>query len=238
MTATTQVAGRGRGSNVWVAPPGALMFSFVHSHSLALSASAPVVFIQYLAALAIVRGIKSYAPGYSAIPVRLKWPNDIYAESPTAPGTFVKIGGILVNSSYSGSNYNIVTGIGINLDNALPTISLNQLVSKHNLKPFTMERLLASILANFEAVYDEFCRSGFDRRLEEEYYEAWLHSNQIVTLEMHEGVRARIKGITRDWGLLVAEELGWEDRGTGRMVQLQSDSNSFDFLKGLIRRKI
>lgn len=238
MTATTQVAGRGRGSNVWVAPPGALMFSFVHNHSLALSASAPVVFIQYLAALAIVRGIKNYAPGYSAIPVRLKWPNDVYAESPTAPGTFVKIGGILVNSSYSGSSYSIVTGIGINLENALPTISLNQLVSKHNLKPFTMERLLASILANFEAVYGEFCRLGFDRNLEEEYYEAWLHTNQIVTLETHEGVRARIKGITRDWGLLLAEELGWEDRTTGRVVQLQSDSNSFDFFKGLIKRKI
>lgn len=51
-------------------------------------------------------------------------------------------------------------------------------------------------------------------------------------------MRARIKGITRDWGLLLAEELGWEDRGTGRVWQLQSDSNSFDFLKGLLKRKV
>ena len=47
-----------------------------------------------------------------------------------------------------------------------------------------------------------------------------------------------IKGITRDWGLLVAEELGWEDRGTGKVWTLQSDSNSFDFFRGLVRRKV
>jgi len=51
-------------------------------------------------------------------------------------------------------------------------------------------------------------------------------------------MKARIKGITTDWGLLVAEELGWEERPTGRVVQLQSDSNSFDFFKGLLKRKV
>lgn len=59
-----------------------------------------------------------------------------------------------------------------------------------------------------------------------------------MTLEAEGGVRARIKGITTDWGLLVAEELGWEERPTGRVVQLQSDSNSFDFFKGLLKRKV
>jgi biotin--protein ligase len=59
-----------------------------------------------------------------------------------------------------------------------------------------------------------------------------------VTLEAEGGVRARIKGITRDWGLLVAEELGWEDQWTGKRWTLQSDSNSFDFFRGLVRRKV
>lgn len=239
LTATQQVAGRGRGSNVWVAPPGALMFSTVLHHSFQLTQSAPVIFIQYLAALAIVRGVKNYAPGYDQIPVKLKWPNDIYAQLPgSTANPIVKIGGILVNSSYSGSSYDIVCGIGLNLANPLPTTSLNQLASAANLKPFTYEKLLASILANFEEIYADFCARGFGRDMEGEYYDAWLHTNQIVILETHEGIRARIKGITRDWGLLLAEELGWEDRSTGRLVQLQSDSNSFDFFKGLVRRKI
>ncbi|KAF2111657.1 biotin-protein ligase [Lophiotrema nucula] len=240
LTATTQIAGRGRGNNVWVAPPGALMFSTVIHHSFALSQTAPVIFIQYLAALAIVRGIKQYAPGYENIPVKLKWPNDIYALPPQAKtaAEVVKIGGILVNSSYSGSSYDAVCGIGLNLSNALPTTSLNLLASQHNLRPFTYEKLLASILAQFEDLYSSFTHNGFSRDMEGEYYDSWLHTDQIVTLETHEGVRAKIKGITRDWGLLLAEELGWGDRPTGRVVSLQSDSNSFDFFKGLVRRKV
>jgi len=62
--------------------------------------------------------------------------------------------------------------------------------------------------------------------------------DQIVTLETEGGSRARIKGITRDWGLLLADELGWEDRPTGHTVSLQSDSNSFDFFRGLVKRKV
>jgi biotin--protein ligase len=75
--ATVQVAGRGRGANVWVAPMGAVMFSTCIRHSMELSSKAPVVFVQYLAAIAIAEGIKSYGKGYQDIPVKLKWPNDI-----------------------------------------------------------------------------------------------------------------------------------------------------------------
>jgi biotin--protein ligase len=241
MTATTQIAGRGRGGNVWISPPGGLMFSTVMHHSMAMSQTAPVVFIQYLAALAIVQGIKNYAPGYQKIPVKLKWPNDIYAQLPgSANNPVVKIGGILVNSSYSGTTYDLVCGIGLNLSNALPTTSLNLLASTQSppLKPFTPEKLLASILAQFESLYDTFCQAGFTRDMEGAYYDAWLHTNQVVTLESDGGIKAKIKGITRDWGLLLAEELGWEDRPTGRVVTLQSDSNSFDFFRGLLRRKV
>ncbi|KAF1942737.1 class II aaRS and biotin synthetase [Clathrospora elynae] len=241
MTAAMQIAGRGRGTNVWVAPPGALMFSTVLHHCFTLSQSAPVIFIQYLAALAIVQGIKSYAPGYSKIPVKLKWPNDIYAQLPgSSNNPVVKIGGILVNSSYSGSTYDIVCGIGLNLSNALPTTSLNLLASSQSppLKAFTPEKLLASILAHFETLYSTFCQTGFNRDMEGAYYDNWLHMDQVVTLESEGGVKARIKGITRDWGLLLAEELGWQDQPTGRLVALQSDSNSFDFFRGLVRRKV
>ncbi|PGH29117.1 biotin-protein ligase, partial [[Emmonsia] crescens] len=76
-TATVQVAGRGRGSNVWVSPSGQLMFSTVIKHPVENMARAPVVFIQYIAAIAIAQGIKSYDKGYENMPIKLKWPNDI-----------------------------------------------------------------------------------------------------------------------------------------------------------------
>ena len=241
-TATTQVAGRGRGNNVWVSPPGSLMFSTVIKHSMSLTQKAPVVFVQYIAAMAIVKAIQTYAPGYEKLPIRLKWPNDIYALDIKATGEererFIKIGGILVNSSYSGTDYTLVVGIGLNLSNAAPTTGLNVVASTVKLPAFQSEKLLACILVSFERIYNQFCRDGWSRELQGEYYKMWLHSDQIVNLEAEGGVRARIKGVTSDWGLLLAEELGWEDRPTGKTWQLQSDSNSFDFFKGLLKRKV
>ena len=59
-----------------------------------------------------------------------------------------------------------------------------------------------------------------------------------MTLEAEGGVRARLRGITRDWGLLRVEECVEGGKGTGRFWELQSDCNSFDFFKGLVRRKV
>ena len=259
-TATVQVAGRGRGSNIWVSPPGSLMFSTVIRHPIALMKSAPVVFVQYLAAMAVVQGVQTYdGTKYANVPIKLKWPNDIYADDPAYKDKddgnskskesggndlrkYTKIGGILVNSHYNSAEYIAVCGIGLNTSNPSPTTSLNSLLPKH-LAPFTIERLLARILTCFEELYDRFCAVGFDQSFEELYYRDWLHMGQVVTLETEGGIKARIRGITRDYGLLVAEEVvedslrgGW--KGTGRTLQLQSDSNSFDFFRGLVRRKV
>ncbi|MCJ1449964.1 biotin holocarboxylase synthetase [Mycoblastus sanguinarius] len=225
-TATVQVAGRGRGSNVWVSPTGSLMFSTIVRHPVSLTPHAPVVFLQYLAALAIVEGVKTYDP-----PDHANTSSD--AVDPSSE-QLVKVGGILVNSHYNASEFLSVIGIGLNTTNAAPTTSLNALKPP---APFTLEKLLARILTSFSALYNRFIQTGFDKSFEEMYYKHWLHTGQVVTLEAEGGVRARIKGITSDWGLLLAEELAWEDRPTGKVWQLQSDSNSFDFFKGLVKRK-
>lgn len=229
------------------------MFSTIVRHQVSSTPQAPVVFLQYLAALAVVQGVKTYDVGYEGMPLKLKWPNDIcelpshtsdhHLEIPlTNPDaidpqtkTPVKIGGILVNSHYNSQEYLSVLGIGLNTTNPAPTTSLNALSPPH---PFTLEKLLARILTTFSSLYHTFTRTGFDHTFEELYYKHWLHTDQIVTLEAEGGVRARIKGITRDWGLLLAEELGWEDRPTGKVWSLQSDSNSFDFFQGLVKRKV
>jgi biotin--protein ligase len=154
---------------------------------------------------------------------------------------YTKIGGILVNSHYNTKEYIAVCGIGLNTANAAPTTSLNQLIPllrASKLEPFTLERLLARILTTFEELYNTFLQTGFDERMEQAYYKHWLHMDQIVTLEAEGGQRAMIKGITRDFGLLIAQELGWEDQPTGKRFELQSDANSFDFFKGLVKRKL
>ena len=140
-----------------------------------------------------------------------------------------------MNSHYTSEEFMSVVGIGLNTANRAPTTSLNAL---HPPYPFTLEKLLARILTTFSRLYNRFLQVGFDKSFEDMYYKHWLHSDQVVTLEAEGGVKARIKGISREWGLLIAEELGWEDRPSGKVWMLQSDSNSFDFFKGLVKRKV
>ncbi|GJN82259.1 biotin holocarboxylase synthetase [Purpureocillium lilacinum] len=238
-SASTQVAGRGRGTNVWLAPPGALLFSTIINHPAHLAVSRPVVFIQYIAAVAIVEAIQSLDVEYANLPVKLKWPNDIYALDPTKPPSakqYVKIGGILSQCGYSDGAYQIVLGIGINAINPRPTTSISDLLPAGTAPP-RLEALLARILTRLEAIYAQFRREGFSEDLERRYYRHWLHTGQAVSLEAEGGVKARVLGITRDWGMLRVEETDREGRGTGRIWSLQSDENSFDFWKGLVRRK-
>jgi biotin--protein ligase len=77
LAASTQVAGRGRGSNVWIAPPGSLIFSTVITHPAHLAMTRPIVFIQYISAIAVAEAVRSYGEGYENVPIKLKWPNDI-----------------------------------------------------------------------------------------------------------------------------------------------------------------
>jgi biotin--protein ligase len=54
-----------------------------------------------------------------------------------------------------------------------------------------------------------------------------------VTLTTHDNVRAKIVGITSDYGML--EVVGVD--GDKQRYTLQPDGNSFDMLKGLIIKK-
>ncbi|KAG6002593.1 hypothetical protein E4U43_001096, partial [Claviceps pusilla] len=162
------------------------------------------------------------------------------ALDPTKPAsskTYVKIGGILSQCGYSDGAYQIVLGIGINATNPRPTTSLSDLLPAHasysSSSTLRLETLLARILTRLESLYAQFRREGFTEALERRYYRHWLHTGQVVSLEAEGGLRARVLGITRDWGMLRVEEVDREGRRTGRLWTLQSDENSFDFWKGL-----
>lgn len=99
-----QLQGRGRGANSWVSPAGCLTFSFTSS----LSDGATLPFVQYLVSLAILRAVDAVRPAgadaSAPSPVRIKWPNDIYA------GDKVKIGGMLCQSEFRDGKFSVTTG--------------------------------------------------------------------------------------------------------------------------------
>lgn len=111
-----QVQGKGRGSNTWAAPAGCLTFSF----SSKFTDGSTLPFAQYLVSLAVVRAVESVRPGATA--VRIKWPNDIYANG-------AKIGGILCQSEFKDGAFRVTTGIGINISNKEPTTCLQEVLS-------------------------------------------------------------------------------------------------------------
>lgn len=73
---------------------------------------------------------------------------------------------------------------------------------------------------------------------EHTYYKLWLHNHKIVTLEQYENVKAIIRGVSKDYGMLVVEEVDRNNRPLGKIFELQPDGNSFDMLKGLLKKKL
>ncbi|AMD20074.1 HCL077Wp [Eremothecium sinecaudum] len=271
---TTQLFGRGRGNNAWISTRGVSSSTVcvsVPSHSPFTKKPVSIVFMQYLSTLAYCEAILSYAPGYEDIPVRVKWPNDLYALTPEyyysngiklvgkgmdakpAPlseteQAYVKISGLLVNTHFAAGKYTLLLGCGLNISNEAPTTSLKIWVEIINRERFILglspipeveeEKLLALYMKCLDKMIDSFLRLGTQFLLPR-YYRLWLHTGQIVTLTDHNSTRAKITGITSDYGLLLTKELkpGSDMEYTGNTFSLQPDGNSFDIFRGLISTK-
>lgn len=263
-----QVCGKGRSGNFWVNPIGVMAVSIFNRMSLEQAQRTPIVFIQYICSMAIIEAIWHYGEGYSEIPVRIKWPNDVYIMLPkfvergehyksqklgssTDDGeieaTYTKVGGIMVNVNVINKDYCFVVGSGLDVSNAAPTMSINLVIEAMNrywrqtgqakhLEPLNTETLLAKYLASFNSMLNIFKAEGF-RPFLDTYYKMWLHTNQTVRLMSEGGARARIIGITSDWGMLLAQEIDRQGRATGDNYELQPDGNSFDMFRGLISKK-
>lgn len=228
--ADIQLQGKGRGNNLWESPRGCLMFSF----TLQMDNGRILPLLQYVVCLAIIDAIEAVCDAKLLPPpnVRIKWPNDIYAEG-------LKIGGVLCTSTYSSKKFNVTVGIGLNLDNDKPTTCLNSLLQKltTNTHLLRKEELLVAFFGKFEVLLDVFLKQGFST-LESKYCEKWLHSEQKVLLEEGQeqnhcpsSVFVTVKGLTSSGYLLAVDD-------ENNKYELHPDGNSYDFFKGLVRRKL
>ena len=246
--ADAQVSGKGRGGNAWTSPPGCLMFSLLTRHREGRT----LPFIQYVATMAAVdaiqesaddalvaAGAKGHRRGTgSAVDAKIKWPNDLYSGG-------LKIGGVLCTSTYSDGGFDVVVGVGINLDNAEPTTCVNDIVRRRLERDglsvdgavqtrVSRERLLAGFMNRFEAMCAALDAHDSFETLEGAYLRQWLHTDQEVTLEEDGGrgkVKLVVKGITGTGYLLATDS-----RGT--RFELHPDGNILDFFKGLVRKKL
>lgn len=266
-TATTQTSGRGRGGNVWINPQGVMATSILFKIAAGATQTLAIVTLQYLCSLALIEAVLGYGSdvqgvgsGYEDMPVRLKWPNDMYALKPEFFEDFsdkndtsatvdddarwAKISGALINSQFLHGQFHLVWGGGVNVSNLAPTTSLNLVLAKLNeirakknmppLPPYKHELLLAKLVFTMGQFYSVFRHLGLAPFLPL-YYKRWFHLDQRVMLDAAGDGRTRdcvIKGITPDYGLLVAEDVANHE-----VLELQPDGNSFDIFKGLVYKK-
>ncbi|KAJ7507177.1 class II aaRS and biotin synthetase [Mycena galericulata] len=222
-------------------PSGCLQFSLLLRLSLASFPASKLVFVQYLFALAVVEACRDESVlGEAASPIRLKWPNDIYAVLDDEDGSKKKIGGILVNTSFFWRKSRHRSGL--NVLNPPPITSLSQLLPPDDDHQLSMERTAAAILVKFESMWSVFVKGkGFFEPFMDLYLRRWMHSDQLVTLTTstpHQMVR--ITGITPDHGLLrtLPERAAWPSGGSSEgFIDLQPDGNSFDLMAGMIKTK-
>ena len=274
VVADRQVSGRGRGGNAWTSPDGCLMFSFLATHADGRT----LPFLQYVATMAAVDAIQDCADevlaeaaaahderveaanatslsaararrvGFrrgsgTSVDVRVKWPNDLYSGG-------LKIGGVLCTSTYTEGAFDVVVGVGINLDNDAPTTCVNAIIGaawdailaesrsaeknkRVSPRDVSRERLAAGFMNRFEALCGLLNHAGGFEPLEPVYLRQWLHTDQKVVLEEGGGAKTEVtvRGLTKTGYLLATD-------AAGARFELHPDGNSFDFFQGLVKKKL
>ena len=188
--ADTQTEGKGRAGNTWVSPKGCLMCSFLCD----LAIEGPKVpLLQYATTLAVVQALEDLCADSSGVReasgesrpqpfASIKWPNDIYVN-----GT--KVGGVLCQTLYRGSGqFQLICGLGLNLDNEEPTFCVNRAVRASNRAPVTREGLLALVLPRLLNYFRVICEESFEP-LHGDYYRFWLHSGQRVRVKADASIK-------------------------------------------------
>ena len=220
--AQKQTNGRGRFDRTWIdLGEGNVFISIVLKPS---DVFLPVYsnLTQYLSVI-LCRIFDEYG-----IDTTIKWPNDVYVNRRQ------KICGILCESTYNNGVFNVTSGIGINVSNRKPTTCLEEQVKEKTGKIVHISR--GKLLGNFIRIWimyiPLFVNQGFAPFLDT-YYKWWLHSNQHVNVVNDNGSYSSvvIKGIDSNGFLQAVDQ-------DGTVLQLFPDGNSFNFLDGLISKKV
>ena len=185
--ADTQTAGRGRGDNSWLSPPGGgLWMSTVHTFS---EVPARLSSFTLVAGVAVAEALAAF--GLRS--VQLKWPNDLVVDG-------CKLGGILVEALNNGRS--AVCGIGINI--AVPNV--DELKFKKALRPTDLtsvldevpdrNRLAGAIVSRLIDAADRFSREGFAPFADAWSQYDWLRGREVYV----SGIKPSVMGVANGIG--------------------------------------
>lgn len=160
--AEEQTAGRGRLGRQWISTRGKGIWMSIMLKPDILPADAPKLTIA--AAYAVAKALRSCC----RLDARIKWPNDIVVEGK-------KLCGILTEMSAEADEIkNVIVGIGINAnleqkDFGPEVSSIATSIRLETGSAVSRKDLAASVLNEFEEVYEVFAREGSIKPLLDEY---------------------------------------------------------------------
>ena len=196
-----QQSGRGRGANRWWASEGALTFSVViEPQVLGIPADRwPTLSVAVGGAIC-----EALAPCIPSSDVRLKWPNDVYADG-------LKLGGILVEVPQVAPP-RLVIGIGINVANRTRTAPLEVQARMTSLADLTIHppnrrEVLYLVLRQLEADLGHLVSDPL--YLARKWRQRCLLTGRTVTL--NDGIRrlsGACQGIDDDGAIRIYTEFG------------------------------
>jgi BirA family biotin operon repressor/biotin-[acetyl-CoA-carboxylase] ligase len=225
--ADEQTAGRGRSGRSWVAPDGAALLLSLGFRPAYLELER-LWRLPAIVALAMADAAEEVA-GLPMGMLKLKWPNDIVVDAPTAPAGVRKIAGLLGETQGTGTaGVTAVVGIGINADwpqerfpaDLADTMTSLRVASRG--RPIDAGELLDGFISRLEARLRGLHAGHFDV--------AGWHDRQITTgrairVEMPDGtaLMTRAVGVDGTSGALMCEDPDGGERELliGEVVQVR-----------------
>jgi BirA family biotin operon repressor/biotin-[acetyl-CoA-carboxylase] ligase len=159
VVAESQSSGYGRHGRAWFSPAGLNIYCsvIVRAGGQNRSASEWLPWVPLVAALAVTEAAQQMA----AVPLSLKWPNDLLLHAR-------KVGGILCESTLTTNGPIVIIGIGVNVNvppgsfpEELRPIAASLIEASH--RPIDRNRLIAQLLGELEQCLDELQSNGAAR---------------------------------------------------------------------------
>lgn len=147
----------------------------------------------------------------------------------------------MCQSSLYNNEFDITSGIGMNISNQKPTTCLVDMLREkygNNAPEIFKEDFLAKYFNIFEPMYRIFREEGFSPFISQ-YLDNWLHKEQKVKILANE---KKIEVIVRGINIFLQKGLSPEgfllaEDKSGVFHELLPDGNRFDFFNGLISKK-
>lgn len=213
--ADQQTAGRGRGANRWWGAPGSLMFSILVDMSQLGLCSADWPRFSLVTGCALAEALASFLP---AVPVGLKWPNDVWLGRRKACG-------ILIEQADQFPN-RLVVGIGLNVNNSFKTAPEEQrriatsMSDESHGRIFLRTEVLVEILARWQSLARQLAEDEMNL-VEQWSRRCVLTGNPVMLTQGKQETIGVCAGIDGDGALLLRTAFAMERHyaGTVRLLE-------------------